>query len=27
LDELVRNCVVVALGDSLEVLVHLISEY
>jgi hypothetical protein len=27
LDELVRNCVVVALGDRLQVLVHLVSEY
>jgi len=27
LDELVRNCVVIALWDCLEVLVHLISEY
>ena len=27
LDELVRNCPVVALGDSLQVLVYLVSEY
>ena len=27
LDELVRDCVVIALWDCLEVLVHLISEY
>ena len=27
LDELVRNCVVVSLGDHLQVLVHLVSEY